>query len=128
MPPKFALLWRRDGSNGVKWNLRGLRPDGSFYGSIHEMPRRKATSVDGALEATDSVRCQEILRQLGTRPATPPGPCFALLARWESSPSDAEIILKYDVGDERTSEDARAFLELTALLEKEISKAYARLA
>jgi hypothetical protein len=127
MQPKFALLWRRDGPEGIEWFLRGILPDGSFYGSIHHYSRRKAAGVDGLLPAADWAQCREILGRFEVRPPFPPGPCFALLARWFETLSFPEILFKYEPGDEATSEDARAFLQLKILLEKEVSKAYVHL-
>lgn len=127
MRPTYTLIWRRDSSEGIKWYIRGIRPDGSFYGEVLCMARQRATSVDGHLPPDAWQRCQEILRLFEARDALLPGACFALLARWSDSLGQAEVLFKYNLGDEVSCADAQAFVELKGHLEKEISKAYPRL-
>jgi hypothetical protein len=128
MQPNFALLWRRDGSEGVKWYIRGIRPDGTFYGEVLHTARRRASWVEGRLTGVDAKRCRDILDTFAARPALPPSTCFALLARWFTTLGTAEVVFKYEVGDEEMSSDARAFLELKRLLDPVISEAEAHLA
>jgi hypothetical protein len=127
MQPSFALLWRRDGSEDIKWYIHAIQPDGSFYGSIRHLARRRATGVSGTLSAEAAARCRQITARFHDRPTLSPGPCFALLARWVGSMSHAEIVFKFEPGDEATSEDAREFLGLKGLLEEQISAAYCHL-
>lgn len=127
MQPNFALLWRRDGSEGLKWFIRSIRSDGSFYGEVLHMERHRGAWVEGTLSSEDSVRCLEILETFATRQPLPAGACFALLARWFESVGSAEVVFKYELGDEAISSDANAFLELKNLLDPIVSVAYSNI-
>src|SRR4051812_18023334 len=86
MTPAHALVWRRDGSPGIRWYLRYLNPEG-FYGEVHypspDPPASgRATGARGRLTAADGERVGAILAELSAAGPTDPGPCFALLGRY----------------------------------------------
>jgi hypothetical protein len=126
----YRLIWRRDGSEGIKWWLRGIKEDGSFYGDLFlissDPSRCCGTSVDGVIPQEDWRRCREILHELSSSDPLPPGPCFALLAEAGADGRD-RILFQYHVGDEHRSRRAALFFDLIATLEDQVSKAYGRL-
>ena len=67
----YALTWRCDGSEGIKWFLRGIGDDGSFYGEIRfQSPhagRRKASTVAGRLSAAEATLLGELIRRIRVR-------------------------------------------------------------
>jgi hypothetical protein len=120
-------MWRRDGSEGIKWWLWRLTEDGAYFGTVHritsEPHRGSILTVEGMVPQPEWRRGREILRELSSPDVLPPGPCFALLA--EAGPADQDrIFFKYDLGDEKRSRRAALFLELREILEREISKEY----
>jgi hypothetical protein len=123
----YRLMWRRDGSEGIKWWLWRLTEDGAYFGTVHlitsEPHRGSILTVEGMVPQPEWRRGREILRELSSPDVLPPGPCFALLA--EAGPADQDrIFFKYDLGDEKRSRRAALFLELREILEREISKEY----
>lgn len=130
----FALTWRCDGSEGIKWYLRGIRDDGSFYGEVRfqsqDEHRRKAVSVSGQLAAAECDRMRElvrIIRQLP--PPVEPGPHFAALFEWgPRGLGDARRLFEYRWRDEDHSESARAFVEMAGLIERHLSSFYEQIA
>jgi hypothetical protein len=131
----FALTWRCDGSEGVKWNLRGIREDGSFYGEIRfqseEASRRKATFVSGHLPLAELDRLTAligIIRQ--APPLDKPGQHFgALFERLSlSKAGDVRRLYEYQRGEEVHSLLAKAFIELVALLNQHLLPFYERIA
>lgn len=127
----FALMWKRDGSEGIAWHIRGIKPDASFYGELRfdsaDPAKRKFTILEGIIAPEDWPRVQEILHSFST-PIVEPGPCFAYIAKWEgASLGDSQITFQYNCGDEATAEEARRFIELHDLLEKEASKSYEKI-
>lgn len=126
----YRLIWRGDGSERIRWWLRGIKEDGSFYGDLllisPDPSRCCGTSVDGVIPPADWRRCREILHELSSSDPLPPGPCLALLAEAGADDRD-RIIFQYDLGDEHRSPKAALFLDLIAMLEKQVSKVYGRL-
>ena len=131
----FGLKWRCDGSEGIKWYVRAIRAHGSFYGEVRfqsaEQNRRIATSVSGQLSPTECGRMAELGACLAGKPApVEPGPHFAALFE-RLSPTDGgdvRLLLLYHQGDETHSDPARAFVELAALIERQLAPFYAKLA
>jgi hypothetical protein len=129
METKFALSWRRDSSEGVSWFIRGIKPDASFYGEIlfhsKDPAKRKATFVQDSIPQSDWPRCQRFLETFASQSAIEPRQCFASLWRWSgTSMSNGVLVYQYNLGDERDSEAARQFRELTDILEKRLSDKY----
>src|SRR5262245_60477925 len=131
----FALTWRCDGSEGIKWYLRGLRADGSFYGEIRflseDARRRKAAWVSGQLSPPECARLAELAAVIrGQPPPAEPGPHFAALFERLSpaNAGDVRRLFEYHLGDEAHSAPARAFLQLVALVECHLLPFYAKIA
>jgi hypothetical protein len=124
-------MWKNDGSEGIAWFVRGIKPDASFYGELRfDSPspsKRKATFVDGNISKEDWPRVQELLSLFNT-PVPEPKLCFASISKWDgTSLSNAQITFQYNLGDELKSDEAQHFLELHELLEKELSKSYGKI-
>jgi hypothetical protein len=131
----FALTWRCDGSEGIKWYLRGIQDDGSFYGEVRfhsaDQSRRIATSVSGQLSPAECKRMAElavVIRQ--QPPPAEPGPHFAALFERLSptNAGDVRRLFEYRRGDEAHSESARSFVELASLVERHLVPFYAKIA
>ena len=127
---KYAFRWKTDGSEGIAWYIRGIKPDASFYGELRfdspDPTKRKITFLEGKISKNDWLRIRDLLLFFNT-PVTNPGlhPCFALIAKWEGTNlGNAQITFQYNLGDESKSEQAKRFLELHDLLEQEVSKTY----
>lgn len=130
--PAYALVWRRDGSPGIRWYIRCLSPDG-FYGEVRRQaadPREvgRATGVSHRLSAADGERVAAILADPSAAGATNPGPCFALLGRYAETLGQSEVMFEYEPGAEASCPRARRFLELHAVIEAYLAEAYVRVA
>jgi hypothetical protein len=131
----FALTWCCDGSEGIKWTLRGIRDDGSFYGEIRfqsrDADRRRASFAHGRLSTAEVSRMTELIARIreATPPATP-GPHFGAFFERLSAGNAGDIrrLFEYHRGDEAHSESARAFMELIELLERHLVPFYWRIA
>ena len=137
----YSLIWKADGSEGIAWHIRGIEPDGSFFGEIRfdsTIPeKRKMGSAIGIIPKGNWRRCCEILDEFSSLPidktqmkwTSKPGPTrfYASLWRRDKSYRVLDVPLAYNLGDEKNSRKARLFLELKEILEKEISKSYHKL-
>jgi hypothetical protein len=128
----YALVWRRDGSPGIRWYIRCLGPDG-FHGEVrYQSPDPsaggRAMGVRGHLTATDAERVAAILAELSASGPIEPGPCFALLGRYTKTLGQSEIVFKYERGAEVNCSLARRFLELHSIIEAYLCEAYAQIA
>jgi hypothetical protein len=127
----LALTWRQDGSEGIKWYIRGIHDDGRFYGEIRfqspDQKRRKAAFVSGQLTAAE---CARLAALVGVIRHEPPlleeSPRFAALWERLSSSNAGEVrpLLWYRCGEESGSEASRAFLELAGLVERHLRPFY----
>jgi len=132
MTPAYALVWRRDGSPGIRWYIRRLGLDG-FYGEVrYKSPdphaAGRATGVRGLLTAPDGERVAAILAELSAAGPTDPGPCFALLGSYTESLGQSVVVFKYQLGAESSCPLARRFLELHSIIEGYLVEAYAQIA
>ena len=128
---KYLFYWKRDGFEGIAWRIRGILPDGTFYGELRfdsgDPAKRKLTFLEGSISSEDWPRVQELLSFFNT-PVLSENPSFAIIAKWEGmSLNDGQVTFRYNLGDEALSEDAKRFLELHDLLEKEVSKSYEKI-
>lgn len=132
MGAAFALVWRRDGSPGIRWYIRRLDPDG-FYGEVrYHLPAPstggRAMGVSHRFAAADGERVAAILAEFAEVMPTEPGRCFALLARYTESLGQSEVVLKYEPGAEASCPQARRFLELQVIVEAYLAEECAQLA
>jgi hypothetical protein len=130
----FALTWRCDGSEGIRWYLRGIRDDGSFYGEVRfqsaDQSRCIATWVTGQLSPDECQRLAELAAIIQRQPPPgEPGPYFAALFERLSptNAGDVRRMFEYHWGDEANSEPARAFVELAGLIERHLTPFYAKI-
>jgi hypothetical protein len=130
----LALTWRCDGSEGIKWFLRGINETGDFYGEIQfvsiDKARRKAATVSGRLSLPEARRMAELVAVVkGEPPPASAGSYFAaLFERQRDSLANARRLFEYRQGDEIHSESARSLMELVSLVEQHLSPFYARIA
>jgi hypothetical protein len=131
----FALTWRCDGSEGIKWFLRGIFADGSFYGEVRfqsvDQGRRKASTVFGQLSQAECEQMAELVAIIRQQPPpAEPSSHFAALFERLSATKAGEVrrLFEYHQGDEAFSEPARAFVELTSLIERHLAPFYAMVA
>jgi hypothetical protein len=108
---------------GVAWTLRGIREDGSFYGELlvrsRDAAERWGACVDGQLSPAEVARLSELVAVIRRQP--PPeeaGPSLGVLFERLSPTNAGQVrrLFEYRVGDEASSEEARAFLQLVELL------------
>jgi len=121
----YALTWRCDGSEGIKWCIRGIRDDGSFYGEVRfqsEQPQRRwATSVSGQLSPAKRERLAELLKVIRVvPPPDEPGSHFgALFERlFPANVGAVRRLFEYRRGDEEVSLPAQAFIDVVRLFER----------
>ena len=132
MSPAFALVWRRDGSPGIRWYIRRLGPDG-FYGEVRYHPPApsmggRAMAVSHRFAAEDAERVAAILAEFAEVAPTEPGACFALLGRYTESLGQSEVAFKYEPGAEAGCPHAQRFMELHAIVESYLAEEYAQIA
>lgn len=129
--PAYALVWRRDGSPGIGWNLRYLNHDG-FYGVVRYLgrgpqPGGRSTGVSQHLTPADGERVAAILAELSQGEPTEPGPCFAILVRYTVTVGQGEVLFKYEPGAEAACHRARRFLELHSIIETYLGEVYSQI-
>ena len=76
--PTLVIRWAESESPRYNWFIRGLRPDGSFYGEVRstfDTPRATdgaagvGRSIEGQLDRDDMERVAEFAAQIRTHPA-----------------------------------------------------------
>jgi hypothetical protein len=131
----YILKWRHGVSPEIRWFLRGIRGDGSFWGellSVWEVrvvidgnPRKGVgKTIEGTLSPTDRSRFEELVAGFG--------PGTELLEGWtgllaEGPMKSCTIRFCYVPGDEQESSEAARFLAVIDLLERYIRPSYAEL-
>jgi hypothetical protein len=130
MTPAYALVWRRDRSEGIRWYIRFLTPE-YFYGEIgynsSDLHGGRVIGVRGHISVADGERIKEILRELSEAGPTEPGPSFAILGSYTETLGQSTIIFKYDWGTEESCPRARLFMELHSIIEAYLVEAYAQI-
>lgn len=131
MKPILTILWRRDGSEGIAWHIRGLREDGFFYGEIRfqsiDESKCICTFVEGQLAPAECQRMAELVDVIRSLPTlSQPNSCFAVM--YERLPPTGVVNvlhwLEYHQSDEHQTESAKAFVELVELLERHLKTFY----
>ena len=131
MRPILTILWRRDGSEGIAWHIRGLREDGFFYGEIRfqSTDENKCIGIfiEGQLAPAECQQMAELMDVIRRSPTlSQPNSCFAVMYE-RLSPTDVVNVLlwlEYRQVDEHQSESAKAFIELAGLLERHLKPLY----
>ena len=119
---------------GIRWHLRAIRADGSYYGEIRfnspDPHLRIATSVSGEISQTDCERLDELVREIQHEiQPTSSEPQFARLFERLSATdlNQLRTLLVYHRGDEENWKAATAFVELAQIIERYLQKDYARI-
>ena len=129
METKISIQW--SDRQGMGFWLRGVRPDGSYYGELeyaYDDPlRRAATTVVGRIPDADWAKCQALLEQF-TKPISAKRQHWVgQLASWTTQFATPVILFQYKPGDENDSQAAKAFLEIRAIVESSLSEEAAAL-
>ncbi len=123
MDATFAIVGHPQADRDVHWYIRGIKPDGTFYGEARSPAA--IVNVEGQIPADDWERCRIILNQIASGPpVTPSNKWDVRIGRWRTSLADADIVAGYEHGDEHRSNEGKMFLELKLLLEKQIARFY----
>ena len=121
----YILKWREGLSPEIRWFLRGIREDGSFYGEfqcVWQSPKQidgksvdgAGKSIEGRMSTSDNSRFRELAAGIGTPGAKSIDGWTGLLAEGSI---DCPIMRFYYVpGDVRESSDASRFLAAIELL------------
>jgi type II secretory pathway component PulJ len=126
---RYSLQWHDP--QGMGFWIRGINPDGSFYGEImyaYGDPARSAgTTVSGQISSADWAECQKLIDGMHI-----PEPFANInwdgqLSSWTESNSTPQILFRYRLGDEERSVEARHFLKLKRTIELHLSDQYQRL-
>src|SRR5882724_3934085 len=127
METNYILQWRLDESEGIRWFIRGIKPDGSFYGEVSyhnsTAPTRSwSTFVDGQLSPEDLSRCNAIFTEFSNSEFIKPEKIFGALSRWTKTISKPTHLFCYEQGTEAKNLKARRFLELHEIIQKYVSE------
>jgi len=100
----YVVKWHEGDSDQYRWFIRGIHPDGSFYGEIQFVDEQRSANVEGSLSAEDRARVFTLIAQLEQEPldASDNSPWQGLLA--DSLAADAHVICRYRWGLETTSD------------------------
>ena len=122
MDKKFSIQWHDP--EGIGFWLRGITPDGSFYGELmcaYSDPKRTAgTTVDGQLPPAVWAQCQRLINGLCHVRHVPDTQWTGQLACWTETISAPQILFRYCIGDEVKSAEAKQFLVLKRLLDDQL--------
>ncbi len=129
MEKKISIQWHDPQGMGL-W-IRGIRPDGYFYGELEyaygDPSRRAGTTVVGTIPPDRWAKCQELIARCAPPPASRNKQWVGQLAAWTNDFPTPDILLQYEPGDERDSDAARAFLELKAVMDDQLEEQAAEL-
>ena len=115
---KYSVQW--NDPQGFGFWIRGIRPDGFYYGELHyafgDATRRAATMIEGSLSTSDWARGQSLIGVVCRLTTSCAVTWTGQLASWTTSSASPTILFRYNPGDESQSLAARAFIELKSLL------------
>lgn len=129
--PVYVLRYRCDGSAGFRWTLRGLKPDGSFHGTLQLYQSQSecvaGCSMQGRIPQDRIDLLQKLLQTIDCRPAARqqallPEPHFATIFRRQTgSTGKASVrLLNYQPNDELRCPRAAAFVQLCQLIDQQL--------
>lgn len=130
MDRQYSIVWTEP--EGISWFIRGIHPDGSFYGDIRydsACPAlRLGAVIEGVIPPEDWLKCRKLISKI-TELANPPSTALSagVLGFWTDSLGNPTIIFRYNPGDETASECAQLFCDLKTTIESEVSKDYDRI-
>jgi hypothetical protein len=130
MDTKYSIQW--NDPVGMGFWIRGIKPDGSFYGEImyaHGDRKRSAgTLVEGQIPPADWKECLQIIRGIGQKRSVPDATHWmGQLASWTETIAKPSILFRYCRDDETNSRDAKSFLELKRFVERQLPETGHRL-
>ena len=124
MDKKFSIQWYD--SKGMGFWLRGVKHDGSYYGELEyaygDPSRAAGTAIVGEIADADWARLQPLLARFTTPVPTKREHWVGQLASWTDNFVTPEILFQYELGDELTSDIARTFLEIRAIVAECLSE------
>lgn len=120
---KALIVAWTDGVAGGKcrWSLRGIHPDGRFYGCATFYDENRTANLAGKLSPDDVARVWSLASDIRSqtsaeRESESAGACDGLLA--EGLYGSPTVIYRHRSGDDCCSPLARDFHSLTALLRR----------
>lgn len=113
----YIIKWIRIDDSGITWTIRGIDPQGVFYGEWINYKDQRSGKLKGRLASLENSRLQNLLAalldstrndspQFDPRWSDPTAPYNGLIA--QGSYSHPTVLLRYKIGDE-TSSPASAF-------------------
>jgi hypothetical protein len=129
----YILKWRHGISPEIRWFLRGIRGDGSFYGEVLSTSdllsdvdaqpiSGKGVNIDGRLSTTDNLRFRELAASFRNYRFNTPNGWTGLLAEGLVS---APTMLYYHASDDRVeSDEAVRFMQIVRLFEPYVRAHY----
>ena len=137
MPNRTHILkWRNGASPEIRWFLRGVVDDGSFYGELFSAwestriidgspAKGIGKAIEGMLSPADCSRFMELVAGIGSPGAEPKDGWTGMLAE---GPINAPVVRFYYVpGAEKSSSEAGRFLAVVNLIEEYMRPYYADL-
>jgi hypothetical protein len=114
----LILKWKEHCDDGeiVAWFIRGISPDGSYYGEVVRHEERRVLTVEGQLSTDDVKAIARIRTRFSFNAEAPPIPYESfdgLLAMGEVS--RPQVVYVYSQGAEENP-DRDSFLELIEIL------------
>lgn len=120
MNASLIVVWNDDQPGArCRWAIRGIHPDGSFYGCATFYDEPRTADLHGQLSPADNAEVWQVadgLRQLAADNGQ-----AADNARWdgllaEGAPSAPKVIFRYCRDDDQQSPMGRKFTSLKSLL------------
>ena len=122
MERKYSVEW--EDPQGMGFWLRGIKPDGSFYGELMyaygDRQRRAGTTVEGQLPPEVWTVCRGMIEVISRVRYAPDTQWSGQLACWTEELSAREIMFRYCLGDEARSDAAKQFLLLKRVLDGQL--------
>ena len=133
-PQSLVLRWREETTPQITWYLRGIRPDGSYYGEIRSQFNRPRTSdnaqgiirnVEGQIARSDAdavFALAAVLRKSGE--VGDASECRGVLA---DGPINQPTILFRFLETDRDSEKSGLFLDIVRIVRPYLAPVYSSL-
>jgi hypothetical protein len=115
----IVLVWREEIASGTcRWSLRGIREDGTFYGTFERCYGRNG-NLEGRFSEEDNLKFHRLVARI--REVNAVEVPSDNVVEWRGllgiGPySRPEIVFNCRAGDEQRSTSAKEFLELIAIL------------
>ena len=125
--PTYVLKWKHGTDPRYSWFIRGIKPDGSFYGDMTAFVGSfggKQISFAGTLIESDHVRLQSLIDAIRAIPSEVDSdmPWTGLLA--EDTIGKPTILFRYVPGSDQPSGVGELFLELVTIIRPYLNPYY----